>query len=150
MSLETPLAAPGADYLERDSGEGGAMAVSERWKVLIGPFYTSVDLEWWLGLSERRIRRRVRAGELLAVRDRSGEAHFPVWQFRPDGQVIEGLPDVWRALGERSGVERARWLRRSRPDLGGRCPVEALLHARPADVRAIVELAEADEITWAT
>jgi hypothetical protein len=125
------------------------MAVSERWNALIGPFYTLIDLEWWLGMSEQRLDERVAAGDFLAVRSRSGDPYFPVWQFHPDGRVIPGLRPVWEALGGRTEVERAKWLRRDRPELGGSSAAEALVDADPAKMRAIVALAKGDEVTWA-
>ena len=69
---------------------------------------------------------RVRAGTLLAVRERGG-LRFPRWQFDPDGPdgILAGLPQVLKAL-DISPLAKVSWLVRANPFLQGRSPVQAL------------------------
>ena len=95
-----------------------------------------------LGVSRQTPHDRVRAGRLLALRDR-GELRFPAWQFdpeRPDG-VLQGLAEVLASMGpEASSVARATWLTEPKTEFDGRAPVEVL---RSGDVAAVVAEAAA-------
>lgn len=90
---------------------------------------------------------RRRAGSLFAIQD-NGVWKFPVWQFDakgPDG-VLKGLPEVLQALGSYvplSEVEKAGFLTRSNPYLGGRTPLEALKSGSARDRQQVVALARA-------
>jgi hypothetical protein len=81
-----------------------------------------------LGTSRQTPHDRVKNKTLLAIED-NGQLRFPLWQFdaeSPNG-VIEGLPDVLRALSA-GPLGQARWLTTSRPVFEGRTPLEALKH----------------------
>jgi hypothetical protein len=69
---------------------------------------------------------RVKAGTLLAVRERGG-LRFPHWQFDPQGPdgVLAGLPEVLKAL-DVTPLEKVSWFVRPNPYLEGRTPLEAL------------------------
>ena len=80
-----------------------------------------------LGTTRQTPHDRVRAGTLLAVRDR-GVLRFPSWQFDPDGSegVIIGLPQVLRTLTV-SPLAKVSWFVRANPFLQGQTPVEGLV-----------------------
>jgi hypothetical protein len=79
-----------------------------------------------LGITRQTPHDRVKAGTMLAVRDRGG-LRFPSWQFDaegPDG-VLAGFSEVVKAL-DVSALEKVSWFVRSNPYLAGRTPLEAL------------------------
>ena len=80
-----------------------------------------------LGSSRQTPLTRLEAGSLLAVYDR-GAWRFPVWQFDPEGPdgVVEGLPQVLRALDGLSPFAKLVWFTRPNPYLDEKPPIEAL------------------------
>lgn len=79
-----------------------------------------------LGTTRQTPHDRVKAGTLLAVRDRGG-LRFPRWQFdaaAPDG-VLDGLPDVLKAL-DVSALRKISWFVRPQVQLEGKTPLEVL------------------------
>jgi hypothetical protein len=85
---------------------------------------------------------RVKAKTLLAIKD-NGQWRFPTWQFDPTGPdgVIEGLPDVLRALrAPMSQLARISWFVTPKAQLDGRAPVEAM---QAGDVDEVITAAYA-------
>jgi hypothetical protein len=102
----------------------------------------SEDVSKMLGAEARQTANdRARGKTLIAVKDR-GALRFPLWQFDaegPDG-VVEGLPQVLKALRIRSPLGRLIWFISPKQQLGGQPPIKALkdghLDAVLAEARA--------------
>lgn len=123
---------------------------NERWNELVGPFYDTAGLARWLGLTRQRLSQRVHSGDLLGLLPTSkSTTYFPVWQFAPDGDVVRGVPDVIRGLGERSAFNKALWFKSPREEFGNHTAIEVLANGDPSDVRTIIEEARADGAAWA-
>ena len=98
-----------------------------------------------LGVSRQAATGRAEKGSLLAVLDR-GAFRFPTFQFAPRGPdgVVEGLPEVLKALEPQPAFTKLVWLTRSSDTLDNREPLEVLRHGGRervvAAARAVAEL----------
>ena len=98
-----------------------------------------------LGVSRQAATGRAEKGSLLAVLDR-GAFRFPTFQFDPRGPngVVEGLPEVLKALEPQPAFTKLVWLTRSSDTLDNREPLEVLRHGGRervvAAARAVAEL----------
>lgn len=94
---------------------------------LLDDSLTAPQVARLLGSSRQTPLSRLEADSLLAVFDR-GAWRFPAWQFDPQGAdgVIQGLPEVLRALKGLTPFAKLVWLTRRSPYLEKRSPVEAL------------------------
>lgn len=120
-----------------------------RWNELVGPFYDTAGLERWLGVSRQALSQRVKAGELLGLLAKSRRTtYYPVWQFN-GRDLVRGVPEVIRGLGERSALNKALWLKSQREEFGDHTVIEVLANGDPSDVRAIIAEARADGTAWA-
>lgn len=101
---------------------------------------TAPEVASLLGTTRQTPHDRVRAGSLLAVRERGG-LRFPRWQFDADGPdgVLPGFSYVLRAL-DISPLEKISWFVRPNPYLEGRTPLEAL---RAGETERLVPVARA-------
>lgn len=90
-----------------------------------------------LGTSRQTPHDRVKAGTLLAIKERGG-LQFPTWQFDPDGPdgVLEGLPSVLRALNV-SPIEKLSWFMRPHAALNARTPLQALQNGEITELTSI-------------
>ena len=80
-----------------------------------------------LGVSRQAATGRAEKGSLLAVLDR-GAFRFPTFQFDPRGPdgVIEGLPEVLKALEPQPALTKLVWLSRPNETLDDSEPLEVL------------------------
>jgi len=87
---------------------------------------SAVEVAHLLGTSRQTPHDRVKAGTLLAVRERGG-LRFPRWQFDPNGPdgVLANFVPVLRAL-DVTPLAQVSWFVRPNPYLEGRTPLEAL------------------------
>lgn len=97
-----------------------------------------------LGTSRQTPHDRAESGSLLAVLDR-GSLRFPAWQFDPGGPngVIDGLPDVLRALGT-GPFAKLSWLVHRNTMFEGKTPVDVLKHGDKERVVHAARAVEAD------
>lgn len=82
------------------------------WNRWLGPFYRTRQLADRLEISRQALADRRRRGTLLALKTSDGHLVYPAFQFRADGSVLEGLPEVLQTL-RASGVDDwtlAGWL----------------------------------------
>jgi len=95
------------------------------------------------GVTRQALAARIRGGGVLAYRSGSGEYLAPVWQFRPEGGVWDGLPEVLRAIRERldaaSPLTAFAFLLQAHPLTDGRPPLDFLREGRREEVLAAVE-----------
>lgn len=109
-------------------------------RVLLKDAVTTNQVAALLGISRQAVGERERKGLLLGEME-GGHLRFPLWQFDPAGSggVIEGLPQVLRALDEGGPVPslgKMSWLQKKNSSLGGGAPLEALREGRLAEVLA--------------
>ena len=95
------------------------------------------------GVTRQALAAQIRKGNVLAYRTGGGDYLVPVWQFRPEGGVLEGLPEVLaeiRAkLDEGSALTAFAFLLQAHPLTDGKPPLEALRAGRLAEVLAAVD-----------
>lgn len=95
------------------------------------------------GVTRQALAQQIRNGHVLAYRSGGGDYLVPVWQFRPEGGVWEGLPEVMAAIREKlddgSPLTIFAFLLQPHPLTGGRPPLEALKRGKLTEVLAAVE-----------
>lgn len=57
------------------------------------------------GYSERVLLKAARSGQIIAIRDGTGNMQFPVWQFGPRGGTLPGVKEVLTILAPRARVD---------------------------------------------
>lgn len=121
-------------------GLTGLMRRFDRRRELLADALSPTEVTNLLDVARPTPRNRVAANSLLGVLD-GGALRYPAWQFDPDGPdgVIAGLPDVLKALGDRSPFSKLSWLTRMNPYLDDQTPVDAL---RSGEIERVVEEAE--------
>ncbi len=82
------------------------------------------------GVTRQALAQQIRKGQVLAYRSGGGDYLVPVWQFRPEGGVWQGLPQVVAALRDKlddhSPLTVFAFLLQPHPLTGGRPPLEVL------------------------
>ena len=82
------------------------------------------------GISRQALSERIRAGELIAYRTGGDRWVLPVWQFRPEGGLLAGLPEVLQKIREKvpqsSHLFPFTFFLQADPVCGGRTPLETL------------------------
>lgn len=110
--------------------EGGCVPVAEARKLFHRPD----------GVSRQTMSEKIRARELIAYRTGGGQYVLPTWQFRPEGGLLRGLPEVLRKIREKlphaDDLFAFTFFLQADPVIGGRTPLEAL---RAGDVEAVLE-----------
>jgi hypothetical protein len=95
------------------------------------------------GVTRQALATQIRKGNVLAYRSGGGDYQVPVWQFRPEGGVLNGLPEVLAAvrdkLDDSQPLTAFAFLLQAHPLTGGRPPLEALKEGRLEAVLAAVE-----------
>lgn len=113
--------------------EGGCVEVSEARLLFRKPG----------GVTRQALAAQIRKGNVLAYRSGGGDYLVPVWQFRREGGVLEGLPETLAAIHEKLDAESTlaafSFLLQAHPLTGGKTPLAALREGRLAEVLAAVE-----------
>jgi len=78
------------------------------------------------GVTRQAIDKRVRAGSLVAVPGPGGRRRYPTIQFKADGSVVPGLPELQRALPTRNPWAVLNFLVQPEPRLSGKAPISLL------------------------
>jgi|APTNR8051073442_1049403.scaffolds.fasta_scaffold26238_2 hypothetical protein len=93
-------------------------------------------------VTRQAMAQQIRNGNVLAYRSGGGDYLVPIWQFRPEGGVWEGLPLVLTAirsqLDDQSPLTPFAFLLQAHPLTRGRPPLEALRQGQVQDVLAAV------------
>ena len=131
VTLQTePEADPTADaYLPDARARAllrGIKVVEQDLKASGGAFTLEQVKELMHGISRQAVSNRVIGGTLLAVRGPNNRATYPVVQFMPDGQPVEGLKEVRDALATANTWTVLNFLVNPEPKLGGRKPIDLL------------------------
>ena len=109
--------------------EGGSLSAEEAGKIL--------------GLSSRQaVFDRYRQQRLIGWREKQGAVRFPIWQFGPDGNVLEGLPDVLKILGHQSPDDdwaKVLFFLSPRESLDHRRPLDLLRKGKVKQVKALAQ-----------
>lgn len=103
-------------------------AAAEVWEGEIGPLFDSRQVRELLGgVTRQRVDERVRARQLVAIRDSGGRWRFPAFQF-DDGRPDETLVELyWRLVdAPLDGWSAAAWLTAPDELLDGRSPAAHL------------------------
>lgn len=95
------------------------------------------------GVTRQALAAQIRKGNVLAYRSGGGDYLVPVWQFRPEGGVLAGLPEVLAEirgkLDAESPLTAFAFFLQAHPLTGGKPPLDALRAGRLAQVMAAVE-----------
>jgi hypothetical protein len=95
------------------------------------------------GVTRQALSLQIRNGKLLAYRSGGGDYLLPVWQFRPEGGVWDGLSEVLATVREKLDAESPltafAFLLQAHPLTGGLPPLAALREGRLSEVLAAVE-----------
>jgi hypothetical protein len=95
------------------------------------------------GVTRQALAAQIRKGHVLAYRSGGGDYRVPVWQFRKEGGVLEGLPEILAAIREKLDAENPltafSFLLQAHPMTGGKPPLETLKAGKLEDVLAAVE-----------
>lgn len=98
------------------------------------------------GVTRQALAQQIRNGNVLAYRSGGGDYLVPVWQFRPEGGVWEGLPEVMTAIRDKLDASNPltifAFLLQAHPLTGGRPPLEWLKLGKISEVLAAVEADE--------
>jgi hypothetical protein len=98
------------------------------------------------GCTEEVVLKAARQRRVIAVRDRNGRWHFPVWQFDGRGKTLPGIPEIVRVLRKRRSCDDlsvVTFFVNPSSALNGRAPYEFLQQKGQATVCAVKKLAEA-------
>ncbi len=93
-------------------------------------------------VTRQALAHQIRQGKVLAYRSGGGDYLVPVWQFRPEGGLLNGLPEVLAAVHENlddSPLAAFAFLLQAHPLTGGKTPLAALRQGLLAEVLAAVE-----------
>jgi hypothetical protein len=97
-----------------------------------------------LGLASRQaVLDRHRQQHLIGWREKHAAVRFPVWQFRPEGGVLNGLPDVLEILDQapiHDDWDKVLFFLNPRESLKNERPIDLL---RQGQVERVKELAQA-------
>lgn len=110
--------------------------------------YTTTTASKFLGISYEELNRRVENHEILRLRDNTGHARYPSFQFGSDGSVTTHLQRVIQTLLERGFTEwqAALWLTTESSLYDGKSPIE-FMHADPKRFGIVLYTAQHDTHT---
>lgn len=98
------------------------------------------------GVTRQALAQQIRNGHVLAYRSGGGDYLVPVWQFRPEGGVWEGLPQIMASVREKlddsNPLTIFAFLLQPHPLTGGRPPLEMLKRGKLTEVQAAIEADE--------
>lgn len=129
-------------FTQRNSGRGDPLAparqrgVDNRTRLLAaeGGTLTVRDVAARLGVVQRVVEERRRAGTLLAFPARGIRYVYPAWQFGAHG-LLPGVEEVLTILETRDPWVRASFLLAKNAYLGGAAPLDELRRGHMAEVR---------------
>ncbi len=78
------------------------------------------------GVSRQSIDKRVNEGSLLAVPGPGNKRYYPAVQFTDDGELVEGMKQMQKALPTKSGFAILNFLVHPDERLGGGKPIDLL------------------------
>lgn len=135
LENEAPgYAAPEEGIAKLIQAEGGCVPVADAVKLYRRPN----------PVSRQALAAQIRRGEVVAYLTGSGSYSVPVWQFKPTGGLIDGLPEVLARIREKipnSGlIEPFIILLQAHPLAGGARPINLL---RKGDVGRVLEVVDA-------
>jgi hypothetical protein len=132
-SAQAGYASPAEGLAALLNAEGGCVDVSDARELFRKPD----------PVTRQAINERIKRGELLAYRTGGDQYMLPVWQFRPEGGVIEGFPESLKALRESmpsmGQLTPFAFFLQADPVTGGRTPLEAL---RAGDIQQVLDAIE--------
>lgn len=114
------------------SAQGGCVNVAEACKMFRKP----------TPITRQALTRLIRQGEVIAYRTGGGSYSLPVWQFRPTGGLLKGLPEVLaeirKSVPGAGPMEPFTILLQEHPLTKGRIPLDALREGNLAAVMEVV------------
>jgi hypothetical protein len=117
----------------------------ERIKEVEGGARSAEETARILGLnSKQAVIDRYKKGQLLGWREKQGAIRFPVWQFREDGTVLKGLPEVLQVFMQNPAADdwaKVVFLLNSRESLYGKRPLDLL---RKGETDRVIDMAQAE------
>lgn len=94
-----------------------------------------------LGLASRQaVLDRHKALRLLGWREKQGAVRFPIWQFHPDGNVLEGMPEILEILNQESSHDdwyKVLFFLNPRESLQNKRPLDLLRQGNLEKVKAL-------------
>jgi len=119
-SIRDGIATPEEGLGDLLGAEGGCVSVASACKLFRKP----------KPVTRQTLTEQIRNGDVIAYRTGGGHYMVPVWQFRREGGVIEGLSRVLKAIREQipGGGQLApfTFFLQADPITSGRTPLEAL------------------------
>jgi hypothetical protein len=107
-----------------------------------GGFLPTEEVADLLAVSRQAVEHLHTEGMLLAWDSPDGRV-FPACQFIPEGRLVDGLPDVLRAMHPTTFWEALAGLVTKTPALEGRSVIEALADTNDHDRLRVIEIARA-------
>lgn len=96
------------------------------------------------GYSEKALLKAARGGQVIAIRDGTGNLQFPVWQFGPRGGTLPGVKEVLTILAPRTrvdGLTPMSFFLNKTVRLNGLSPIEALRQRGGDRAEKVMQLA---------
>lgn len=117
-------------------------------KSIIRAAYSATTASKFLGISYEELNRRVENHEILRLRDNTGHARYPGFQFGSDGSVTPHLQKIIQTLLEQGFTERqaALWLTTESILYDGKSPIE-FMQADPKRFGIVLYTAQHDTPT---
>lgn len=115
---------------------------------IIREAYTATTACKFLGISYEELNRRVENHEILRLRDNTGHARYPGFQFESDGSITPHLQKIIQTLHEQGFTEwqAALWLTTESRLYDGKSPVE-FMQADPKRFGIVLYTAQHDTPT---
>jgi len=114
--------------------EGGCVSINEACKLFRKP----------RPVTSQALSEQIRNGNVIGYQTGGGQYLVPVWQFRPEGGVLKGIPEVLAAMREKipgaGNLTPFTFFLQGDPLTAGRTPLEAL---RAGDIEQVLEAVEA-------
>jgi hypothetical protein len=91
-----------------------------------------------IGATRETVHKKRRRHEVLGLEGPKRGVRFPKWQLSRTGELVPGLPLLFKALGEHPWAIY-RFLLQDHPELDGSTGLDALRQGRIADVMTVAE-----------
>lgn len=121
---------------------------NDQMQSIIRDAYTATTASKFLGISYEELNRRVENHEILRLRDNTGHARYPGFQFSPDGSITPHLQKIIQTLHEQGFTEwqAALWLTTESSLYDGKSPIE-FMQADPKRFGIVLYTAQHDTPT---